>query len=119
MRIGLVDEIDVEFGRVRENRQVVFGQISVDDATEHLIGDGRFHQGHAETEKHSTDDLAAREPRIQNCPNIINAERAPDSYLSHRIDSDLDENRAVRLKRKLFALFLIRIGLEIGFDRQR
>src|SRR5438874_7918678 len=41
MRIGLVDEIDVEFGRVRENRQVVFGQISVDDATEHLSGDGR------------------------------------------------------------------------------
>src|SRR5438105_7563073 len=36
MRIGLVDEIDLEFGRVREDRHLVLGQVSVDDATEYL-----------------------------------------------------------------------------------
>src|SRR5207244_13302965 len=83
------------------------------------VGDGIFHQSHSKSEQSSAHDLAARESRIQNFSHIVNADHPLDSYLAEKIHSHFNENCAERLERKFFALFVVRIGFEIGLNWER
>src|SRR6202030_1270611 len=103
MRIGFVNEIDIELRRrVGVHRNMIFRQIWIYDAANGFVGNGSFKQSGAETENHSADDLAARQPGIDHSPRVINADRALHPNLSEKIDMHLDKNRAVGKERKLF-----------------
>src|SRR5438477_5125266 len=108
VRVRFVNEIDIEYGRrVRMHGNVVFRQIWIYVAANVFVRNGSFKQSGAETENHSAHDLAARQPGIDHSAHVINADRAFYSYLSEKIDVDLDKNRTVRKERKLFPVFLV------------
>ena len=92
VRIRFVDEIDVEFRRVPTNRHVIFGQIWIHVSARAQIGNRRFHQGRADAEKISAEDLAARELRIQNSPHIIDTDYPSYARLSEIIYAAFDKH---------------------------
>ena len=118
MRIRFVDEIDIELRwRVRVHRDVIFRKIGIHDSAGRLIWNGRFEQRVADSEEQPAHDLATGQLRINHPPRVVNAGRAFHSRLSKNIDVHLDENRAVRKERELFAFFLVRFGGEFAPDR--
>src|SRR2546421_5378161 len=99
------------------HRHVIFRQIWIYVAANVFVRNGSFKQRGAETENQSAHDLAPRQPGIDHSAYVVNSDCALHSHLSEKIDVDLDKNRAVRKKRKLFPLFLVWFRIELGLHR--
>src|SRR5437016_5909621 len=100
VRVDLVDEVDVDRGHVRADRDEVAGQVLRQEPPEAVVDLRRLQQRLADAPGDAADHLAAGRLRIDDPTGAVDGDGAANARDAERlVDADLDEHRAEAVDR--------------------
>jgi hypothetical protein len=105
VRIGLVEPVHLHVADVGPDRDVVLGEIVVDDVAEPRIEHALLLQGHRQPHRHAADELGAGGARVDDPAGVEHAEHPGHPDLARvGVHARLGEQRAEREHRVVVGL---------------